>query len=278
MASSSKSEQSYVCSSLLANPPLRDDGRGLHNYRPIALQTQVAPLANGSAKVNIGGANFSGVGGGLAGTEVLAAVKLEVEDVATGKGVEGGRIVCTVSWFVLQKYIALGYYLAHVQTTFSISHIHSAPSAYPNLNNNALDDVQFDLTATVQDTLSHSSLLPKNLSIIPGRKSWLLHLDLVVLSDNGNIYDALFLAAAAALRDTRVPKTRSVEYRARKDLTELSDRLVTDVTMTEQGRSGFETRQPQKTADFELSDYWDEGEPLLCGRSWPLCITMNIVS
>ena len=101
MASSSKSEQAYIRSSLLADHPLRSDGRSLHDYRPIALETKVAPLANGSARVCIGGANFLGVGGGLPGTEVLAAVKLEVEDVVNGNGVDGGRIVCSVSWFVL---------------------------------------------------------------------------------------------------------------------------------------------------------------------------------
>ena len=100
MASSSKSEQSYVCSSLLANPPLRDDGRGLHNYRPIALQTQFAPLANGSARLNIG--KMAREGGG--GTEVLAAVKLEVEDVESGDGVDGGRIDCSVTWCVAMPF------------------------------------------------------------------------------------------------------------------------------------------------------------------------------
>lgn len=114
MASSSKSEQSYIFSSLNANPPLRADGRGLYEYRPIALETQVAPLANGSAKVNIGGGSFAGVGGGLPGTEVLAAVKLEVEDIVTGNGEEGGRMVCTVSWFVHCKFCqAIKTYINH---------------------------------------------------------------------------------------------------------------------------------------------------------------------
>lgn len=100
MASSSKSEQAYIRSSLLASPPLRTDGRALHDYRPVALETKVAPLANGSARVSIGGASLVGVAGGLPGTEVLAAVKLEVEDIVSGNGVDGGRVVCSVSWFV----------------------------------------------------------------------------------------------------------------------------------------------------------------------------------
>lgn len=97
--SSSKSEQSYITSALLADPPLRADGRSLLDYRPIALETRVADLANGSARVAIGGGGLgaSGVGGGMAGTEAIAAVKLEVENVEKGESADG-RVVCSVSW------------------------------------------------------------------------------------------------------------------------------------------------------------------------------------
>ena len=107
-ASSSKSEQSYIRSSLLAKPPLRSDGRAPEDYRQIALETKVTPLANGSARVNIGGTSLNGVGGSLIGTEVLAAVKLEVEtlDKVNDRGAneiinDAGRILCNVSWSVL---------------------------------------------------------------------------------------------------------------------------------------------------------------------------------
>lgn len=103
MASSSKSEQAYIRSSLLADPPLRLDGRSPTDYRPIALETGVAPLANGSARVNIGGAALNGTGGNLAGTEVVAAVKLEVEDVSRAKSErrQEGRVSCNVSWYAM---------------------------------------------------------------------------------------------------------------------------------------------------------------------------------
>jgi len=41
--------------------------------------------------------------------------------------------------------------------------------------------------------------------------------------------------------------------------------------------SGFDTRQIQTATDFELPDYWDEGEPLAGTEAWPLCATLNIV-
>ena len=92
----SKSEKSYIQTSLQAPDPLRGDGRSLCQFRAVTLQTGIAPIANGSAHLNLG-QSFDGSTGG---TEVLAAAKLEVEDIGLGSGVEGGRIACVVSWCV----------------------------------------------------------------------------------------------------------------------------------------------------------------------------------
>ena len=107
----SKSEKAYIQTSLQSQSPLRADGRSLHEFRSVTIQTRVAPIANGSAHLNLGRSSDESIGG----TEVLAAAKLEVEDITTattiaaldnnsdgnGNGMEGGgRIVCTVSWCV----------------------------------------------------------------------------------------------------------------------------------------------------------------------------------
>lgn len=160
----------------------------------------------------------------------------------------------------------------------SYSILYSSPSAYPNLSHAALDELQNDFTTILQESLSHASLRPKNLTILPGKKSWLLHLDLLVLSENGNIYDALFLAASAALRDTRVPKTRSIEYKTQgRGGSRAIDRMLGDDTKEQEQPSGFDTMAIKKATDFELIDYWDEGESLDCGSSWPVCVTLNLV-
>ena len=96
-ASVSKSEKAFIQASLRAPDALRADGRSLKDFRTVFLETGVAPLANGSARVNLGKAPHEGGGG----TEVIAAVKLEVEDVENGDGVDGGRVSCTVLWCVM---------------------------------------------------------------------------------------------------------------------------------------------------------------------------------
>ncbi|KAK1224078.1 hypothetical protein PQX77_008408 [Marasmius sp. AFHP31] len=245
----SKAEKSYIQAGILANPPSRSDGRSLHNFRAIALETGVAPLANGSARLNIGRNPHDGSGG----TEVLAAVKLEVENIEEGTGgVDGGRLVCNVS---------------------------CSPSAYPNLSSGALDDLQHDYTDVINQTLSHPSLHPSNLGILPRKKSWLLSLDIVILADAGNVYDALFMAARAALWDTKVPRTRSIEYKAKKSATIAKNATggAGDMDVDEDTSSGFDTRKIAGAIDFELPDYWDEGEVLEGRDRWPVCVSMNMV-
>jgi exosome complex component RRP42 len=100
MTSLSKAEKAYIQSSLLSDPPLRLDGRSPEDYRLIALEAGVAPLANGSARVCIGrsgrGGDTEEAGGTGGGTEVVVGVKLEVD--AVGDDEDGGKVVCTVSW------------------------------------------------------------------------------------------------------------------------------------------------------------------------------------
>ncbi|KAH9171319.1 ribosomal protein S5 domain 2-type protein [Lactarius sanguifluus] len=239
----SKSEKSYIQASLRAQQPLRGDGRSLHQFRSVTLQTGVAPIANGSALLNLGRSTDESIGG----TEILAAAKLEVEDIGpASSGVEGGRIACVVS---------------------------CSPAAYSYLPAAALDDLQHDYSTVLHGVFSHASLRPPNLGIIPGRKAWLLTLDLMVLSDAGNVYDALFMAARAALWDTRVPKTRAVEYRRGIGGKAKGD---SDMDVDPESQSGLDTRSKPSATDFELEDSWDEG-PVLGGRdTWPVCITLNL--
>lgn len=146
----------------------------------------------------------------------------------------------------------------------------SSPAAYSHLSSGSIDDLAADLTSFVQRTLSHPTLHPPDLTIIPGKKSWALHIDLLVLSDTGNIYDALFIAAKSALWDLRVPRTQSVEFRQTLSDVEMADEM-------NQQQSALDTRNLNVTAtDFELADSWDEGIPLKGRDTWPICVTLNL--
>lgn len=102
------------------------------------------------------------------------------------------------------------------------------------------------------------------------------------MADAGNAVDALFMAARAALWDTKVPRTRAVEYNAPEASQVARDSAgAMDVDNREAipAVSGFDTREMVRTAaDFELPDYWDEGEVLQGQEKWPVCVTLNLVS
>lgn len=90
------------------------------------------------------------------------------------------------------------------------------------------------------------------------------------------------MAARAALWDTKVPRTRSVEYKARKGGSSTTTAAGKtggsgDMDVDEDTPSGFDTRQIQNATDFELPDYWDEGEVLDGRDKWPVCVTLNLV-
>ena len=97
----------------------------------------------------------------------------------------------------------------------------------------------------------------------------------MVLSDAGNIYDALFMAARAALWDTRVPRTRAVEYHSDNDNKNQGGR---EMDVDTEPQSGLDTRRAKAPAtDFELEDYWDDGAVLGGQDAWPVCVTLNLV-
>ncbi|KAF8316106.1 ribosomal protein S5 domain 2-like protein [Clavulina sp. PMI_390] len=248
----SKAESSFIRASFLSNPPQRNDGRALNEFRAIAIQAggDVAPLANGSAKINLGG------------TEVIAAIKLEAENIANaggmsgaiGAGVEeslgrdGGRVSCTVS---------------------------CSQSAYPHKLSQELDAISSDLSALLTPALSSALTPSPQLTIVPGRKSWLLNIDALVLTDNGNIFDAITLAIRAALWDLRIPRTRGIEFEARESRDERSG--VQDSMKALLKGSGGGRKKAIAGAEFDLEDYWDEGEHLTARTALPIGITFNLV-
>ena len=51
-----------------------------------------------------------------------------------------------------------------------------------------------------------------------------------------------------------------------------------DMDVDAEATSGFDTRKyTNKATDFELPDYWDEGEVLDGRDKWPVCVTLNLV-
>ncbi|KAG9024979.1 hypothetical protein FRB95_010826 [Tulasnella sp. JGI-2019a] len=252
----SKSEAAYIAGALLATPTsTRADGRTLLDYRAISVETGVAPAANGSGRALIGAV-------GDDATEVIAAVRLDVEDINATDG-ETRPLSCSVT---------------------------CTPSAYPSHTPPQLDDLSTDLSIILYDTLVTSirTHITEQLIILPNAKAWHLSVEAVIISDSGNILDALVIAARTALWDLRIPRTRSVEYRktVQQDeaMTDSDDRPDAFKTAIGQGVSKYGGESGKSGggkkgtgADFELEDYWDDGVPLKHRERLPVCVTLNLL-
>ena len=150
---------------LIANGK-RIDGRGIDEYRPIKVETGIIEKAEGSARVLLGR------------TEVVVGVKVQVGEPYSDRPNEG---VFTVnSEFV--------------------------PLASPEFEAGPPSEEAIELARVVDRGIRESEAIDlEKLCIIPGKKVYVIFVDIYVLNHDGNLIDASALAALAALINTKIP-------------------------------------------------------------------------
>lgn len=151
----------------LLNADTRLDGRKLTEYRkPIEVEQGVVKTAEGSARVKIGE------------TEVIVGVKLDVGEPYPDTPGEGTIIVGA----------------------------ELLPLSNPEFELGPPGIQAIELARVVDRGIRESKALDfKKLCIEPGKKIWMVIIDICPINDAGNLFDASSLAALAALKDTRYP-------------------------------------------------------------------------
>jgi len=144
----------------------RLDDRGLRDYREIKIEQGLIERAEGSARVLLGK------------TEVLVGVKVE-----TGKPFDD-----TPNEGVLTVNAEL------------------VPVASPNFEPGPPDENSIELARVVDRGIRESKAIDnEKLCIEPGKKVFVVFVDVYVLNHDGNLIDASALAAMAALLNTKMP-------------------------------------------------------------------------
>ncbi|MEM1545878.1 MAG: exosome complex protein Rrp42 [Candidatus Methanomethylicia archaeon] len=144
----------------------RIDNRGFEQYRNISIKTNIITKANGSAQVKLGE------------TYVIAGVKAEV---GTPFPDEPNKGAFTINAEFL-------------------------PLASPVFEPGPPDENSIELARVVDRGIRESKTIPtEELCIIPGRKVWLLWIDLYILNHDGNLIDASAIAALSALATAKIP-------------------------------------------------------------------------
>jgi exosome complex component RRP42 len=144
----------------------RLDGRGLMDYREIKVEQGIIERAEGSARVLLGK------------TEVMVGTKIEVGEPFPDTPNEG---VLTVNAELV-------------------------PLASPTFEAGPPDENSIELARIVDRGIRESKAIElEKLCIEPGKRVFVVFVDIYVLNHDGNLIDASALAALAALLNTKMP-------------------------------------------------------------------------
>ncbi|MCS7098793.1 MAG: exosome complex protein Rrp42 [Sulfolobales archaeon] len=146
---------------------VRSSGRTLTDYRPTDIVVGYVQNADGSALVRLGN------------TVVVAGVKLEVGSPYPDAPSEGALVV----------------------------NAEFMPTASPTFEPGPPDENAIELARVIDRALRELKVVDMSkLAIVPGRKVWVVYVDIYVLDHDGNLVDASSIATLTALLNTTLPK------------------------------------------------------------------------
>ncbi|CAK9220716.1 unnamed protein product [Sphagnum jensenii] len=151
---------------------LRSDGRGRYHFRPFSIQSGVIPQANGSGRCKLGA------------TDVIASVKAELGRPPAGRPNHGSLVIS----------------------------VECSPTAAPEFEGRGGEDLSLELQRALERSLlggpngAGAAIDLSSLHLLEGKVCWVLYIDTLVLSSDGNLLDALSIAIKAALSNTGIPK------------------------------------------------------------------------
>ncbi|KAH7284675.1 hypothetical protein KP509_34G066100 [Ceratopteris richardii] len=150
---------------------LRNDGRGLYDFRAFSVELAIIPQANGSARVRLGA------------TDVITSVKAELGRPQASRPSQGRVEI----------------------------NIECSSTAAPQFEGRGGEDLSLELSrALYRSLLCNNGTGPaidlSALTVIEGKLCWNLFIDGLVLSSDGNLLDVLAIAVKAALSNTGIPK------------------------------------------------------------------------
>lgn len=148
---------------------VRADGRKYEEYRDLTIQTGYVPRAQGSAMVQLGN------------TRILAGVKIET----------GEPFPDTPNQGVLTTNVEL------------------LPMAFPTFEAGPPNETSIEIARVVDRGIRESKMVDiESLVVEPGKKVWIVFIDINVIDFDGNLIDACSYGALAALRSAIVPASK----------------------------------------------------------------------
>jgi exosome complex component RRP42 len=145
----------------------RIDGRAMDEYRKISIKRGIIHNAEGSAVCTMGS------------TKIIAGVKMETGTPFADTLDEGNLVV----------------------------NAEFTPLSSPDFEAGPPGEDATELARIVDRGIRESETVDfKKLCIAPGEKVWMMNVDIHIINHDGDLIDCAFLAAMAALADTKIPK------------------------------------------------------------------------
>ncbi|XP_056154577.1 exosome complex component RRP42 [Lampris incognitus] len=162
---------------------LRVDGRSCEDYRLMEIETGVVPNTDGSSKVTLGN------------SVILVGIKADIGKPKPVMPDEG-----YLEFFV-----------------------DCSANATPEFEGRGGEELGTELSNTLYKVFNNNCGMDlKSLCISPRELCWVLHVDVLLLQCDGNLYDAISIAIKAALFNTKIQKVHVSEDEGGKEI-ELSD-------------------------------------------------------
>ncbi|MCL2688062.1 MAG: exosome complex protein Rrp42 [Methanobrevibacter sp.] len=150
----------------LINNDQREDGRSFDEYRDIVIEPGIISKAEGSARVKIGK------------TQVIVGIKPQL----------GEPFPDTPNVGVL------------------MTNGEMLPMADPSFEPGPPSEASVELARVVDRGIRESEMVDlEKLCIAPGKKVWMLFIDLHIIDFDGNLFDTATLAVLSALKNTKIP-------------------------------------------------------------------------
>ena len=177
----------------------REDGRELDEYRDISIETDVISKAEGSARVKIGD------------TQVIVGIKPQI----------GAPFPDTPDLGVL------------------MTNCEMLPMADPTFEPGPPSEDSIELARVVDRGIRESELVDLDkLCVEEGKHVWMLFIDLHIIDNCGNLFDACELAVMAALKSTKLPSASIADdinnEVAMCTFVKIGDKLILDPTLNEE--------------------------------------------
>ncbi|KAI8868280.1 hypothetical protein GQ42DRAFT_164239 [Ramicandelaber brevisporus] len=262
---------------------IRLDGRSRLDGRDFLLRTECIVQANGSARVRwtgispdaagaiaaadsdemdidstnehdnvgmnddgddmYGSISTGNAGGRQGGTDVLVGVKAEISDIQPG-----------------DPNPLLGSIVVNVDCAPNAAQDVESACGIPDDSVNVAMTQALARVLCSPQQLQGSGIDLKALCVIPNKVRWVLHVDALVLDYDGNLLDALTIAARAALANTRLPKVIVASADGSEDSDEVEYEVVDDPAASTPV-AGWETVPVSVTLNLIGSHYVVDASP-----------------